>query len=213
MKTPIYFIFILLVCLISCKQKTKEPAIDIDHIQSVIDKGKKSDIIERNMFAGFKIGMAEEQVDSNLHRLYAEGKVVNYGGRHGYITEPIQDKMELSYYRLYDNDTIYYIRMYPTYCEGKLSGMTFIAECEEGNMTAEQITDKLVALFKYANSDRINEFESVGLTDGVCSYIKDNMWIVFFPQKNYPHGTMQFSNLPDSDKLEAEREKKNDFRL
>lgn len=209
MKKIIFILFCVLV--VSCKNtQPKENPI----IETAMDLAKKSPIKETKLFANFKIGMNEEQVDSVVKKLGEEDFLT--------LTEYIdEDSAPIESYYIFNSSYVLcvddvhkmYLSFAPEYLNGKLSEMMYSIKVakEDKNKYKEKPYEMLAHYFE--KSERGRKFvKSSNLfknNDSIFFYYKDNLIVSFQP--NGQEGIMIYSNGPEQDELYKKPDQSKDF--
>lgn len=187
--------------LASCKGSapTSESNPEIQTYISHCQSAEKSPVTETTLFAGFRLGMTEEEVDSTAKALFDAGKMsFFFDRRDGFST--IHDREEVSLangweYEMPTTTGIYYINFIPRYYKGQLSQLFCTVKSQDSDLTSREITKTMITLFE--GSDRAPAFKKYILRDSLdVSFIKDNLEISFYPQPELPEATIHYINLP-----------------
>lgn len=207
--------------------KSGQTDYDSTEYEAACKAASQSPMIENTLFAGFKFGMTENQVDSLIQELGNQGKLAKWSdvdqhmrkGEYGWRTIQIEPYSTHDSYDIEKGDTAFYINFYPTYLDGKLVDLFCSAKCPNKRLTGYAITQALIEMFCQSNSEK--KFLRFDFPDSTTVFIKDNLAISFFPQPkkglDYEEGSMQFVNMPQlvalSQEEERIRQKNNPFNL
>jgi len=217
--------FLLLCWLIlccGCANKSSNNNILTEELSNASRVASQSEVIDKKLFAGFEIGMSENQVDSILRLLLIEGKIANYHGDKSFETVVLTDPnpefplfiSDFHYaFKMTDNN-YYYLSFRPTYLNDKLCEMMY--EINVANSSIDLIKDKpYIQMARYfENTERGKAFHKIAIKneetgDSAYFYFKDNL-LVYFDNFNGNGGEMVYRNVPDEEKMFKEMKAKED---
>ena len=178
---------------------------------SLIEKGKVSPIIETTLFGNFKIGISEEEFSKTFQKYREEYKLIKtdeIGLEYCSVDDyEIPASIYTHSYIYISGSNEYYIEFLPEYLNGKLSAMycsVKSAKKGEGKSLYKKLANE------FATSNRGSKFKRWDAPNDSLSYfIKDNLAIMFYPQRDLDESSIQYINLPDEDELNSQREAAN----
>ncbi len=216
--------FILLCWLIlccGCANKSSNNNILPEELFNALKDASQSEVKEIKLFAGFEIGMSENQVDSVLRVLINEGKIADYHGDKSFETAVITETdsefplfISDFHYKFKMTDNNYcYLSFSPIYLNDKLCEMMY--EISVANSSIDLIKDKpyIQLAHFFENTERGKTFHKIAFKeetgDSAYFFIKDNL-LVYFDNLNGNGGEMVYRNVPDEEKMFKEMKAKED---
>lgn len=204
---------ILGILFYSCKQ-TKREVIKDPALAAAIELSTKSSVKETKLFAGFKLGMNETQVDSVI-KVLAEKNMLCLTD---YINEdaaPIEecDIYNSSYELFVDDVHKMYLSFTPQYLNGHLSEMIYSISLAKTDKNKYKEKPYVMLAHFFEKSDRGRKFlkdASEYKNDSLFFYYKDNL-IVSFQSTDSGEGQMIYSNGPEQEKLYKKQDQSKDF--
>ncbi|MBD5189064.1 MAG: hypothetical protein HDS95_02135 [Bacteroidales bacterium] len=172
-----------------------------------------SPIVETKLFGDFLLGMSPTQVDSVFKIWVDKREIVNslYAGK---TETPIMDEFDVKCATISNSAYHYYvglgypldIQFYPKYIDEKLVGLFCSVDTPEENMHPGDVYKLLADEFE--TSERGRKFKKIKMInngDSSIIFIKDNLEIIFFPQKDRKSSSIQYINVPLQSKLSNSR--------
>lgn len=202
-------LFVVEFLLNSCSgsQNSGTPA-EVQAYQDAIIAASNAEIAETKLLSEFRIGMSESQVDSVVKILYQENKLIHWldvNSDYAPIRDESEYTIDLSYYIFSDNGKEYYLSMHPQYVNSKLSQLFCTIKNKKGQKDEQPL--HLIFSILFENSTRGKSFrkfelsmlDEKGNVDGkIMSFIKDNLEVLFYPQKDSNIGSIQYINVPEA---------------
>lgn len=208
-------VLFLMLCVLfySCKE-TKQGVIKDPALVAAIELSTRSSVKETKLFAGFKLGMNETQVDSVIKSL-ADKNMLCLTEYIDEDTAPIEDAdIFNSSYELYLDDVHkIYLSFSPQYLDGHLSEMIYSIRLAKADKSKFPEKPYVMLAHFFEKSDRGRKFlkdASEYKNDSLFFYYKDNL-IVSFQSTDSGEGQMIYSNGPEQEKMYKKQDQSKDF--
>ena len=210
-------VLFLMLCILfySCNE-TKQKVVKDPALKAAIELSTRSSVKETKLFAGFRFGMDETQVDSVIKSLANKNMLCLTE----YINEdaaPIEqyDIFNSSYELSIDDVHKMYLSFIPLYLNNHLSEMLYSIKLAKEDKDKYKEKPYVMLAHFFEKSKRGRKFvkeanEIQGSKDSIFFYYKDNL-IVSFQPTDSGEGQMTYSNGPEQEELYKKQDQSKDF--
>lgn len=205
----------LCILFYSCNE-TKQKVVKDPALKAAIELSTRSSVKETKLFAGFRFGMDETQVDSVIKSLANKNMLCLTE----YINEdaaPIEqyDIFNSSYELSIDDVHKMYLSFIPLYLNNHLSEMFYSIKLAKEDKDKYKEKPYVMLAHFFEKSKRGRKFvkeanEIQGSKDSIFFYYKDNL-IVSFQPTDSGEGQMTYSNGPEQEELYKKQDQSKDF--